>query len=168
MVPRPPRRVFETPLAVTRPNDDGVVVIYAPDGRSIALTVDAAEQSAAILLRAAHETGRPEHDDKVVAFDFIRRRRVRRCDIRRTGCPPRLRVQVGTAIAPVAWALFAGMVLAVANLVTSVRWTIAALPWLVAGAAVLAAIAAYVLAPLLMTRDERRPPVVPHPRLTLA
>ena len=69
------RRVCTGPLHVTE-GSDGVVLVFFPDGRSVALTVEAAAQSTLLLattVRRANAPGEaaPHMSATVIQVDFL-------------------------------------------------------------------------------------------------
>lgn len=72
MASRHSRRVYTAPLHVTV-GADGEIVLFLPNGDSVALTVEAAARSSVLMSQAvsrARPRGRRE-SAKVIAVDFI-------------------------------------------------------------------------------------------------
>ncbi len=75
------RRVCTEPLHVTE-GPDGAVLVFFPDGRSVALTVEAAAQSTLLLARTVRRANAPgeaapHRSATVIPVDFLAGSRVR-------------------------------------------------------------------------------------------
>lgn len=176
MAPPLPERVYDAPLLVGR-RPGGQVVVFGPDGHRIALSPEAARQSLAALERTldlpADAAARPPAVTRLVPGAVRRplRRRVQQfarawhdaCHGRGVG----LRGIVACVLAPVAFAVVAGAALLLLLLGFSQATVLAWWPVALVSGLVIAPIAAYRVAPVLMDAEERRPPWRPGARPVL-
>lgn len=163
--------VSDTPLRLGRSKEGRVVVVYTPSGERVMLSAAAAMLSARDLARAARVAARAHRRDGSIVrvrFDQVRHFPQRRWQAFRARLHQQgLRRLVAALLLPIGLSLSTPVIVWGAVAILGREAALALGLLLIAAAVLLALAISWIVAPLVMSRDELavRPPLGSRPRL---
>lgn len=165
MSAQPPRHVFDTPLRFAVAHSSDQITLFTPNGQRLTLTPAAAAVSLGLLAQAvaASTSASPSNVHRFGQFASQRplRRLVQRIRLAwraaREAPEPSPRVLVAAFLTPMFLGVFATLGAVGLSGMASTAAALALLPWLGGLSLLLAPLAAFAAAPLLLDQEERRP-----------